>query len=68
MDISTDVLYDKETCRVIAIRYDEMWVLPNTMGLAQFRKGAEPVLCINDKGEMFFKPNALILKSEKEWG
>ena len=67
MDISTDVLYDKETCRVIAIRYDEMWVLPNTMGLAQFRKGAEPVLCINDKGEMFFKPNALILKSEKEW-
>ena len=67
MDISTDVLYDKETCRVIAIRYDEMWVLPNTMGLAQFRKGAEPVLCINDKGEMFFKPNALILKPEKEW-
>ena len=66
MDISTDVLYDKETCRVIAIRYDEMWVLPNTMGLAQFRKGAEPVLGMNDKGEMFFKPNALILKSEKE--
>ena len=67
MDILTDVLYDKETCRVIAIRYDEMWVLPNTMGLAQFRKGAEPVLCMNDKGEMFFKPNALILKPEKEW-
>ena len=67
MDISTDVLYDKETCRVIAIRYDEVWVLPNTMGLAQFRRGAEPVLCINDKGEVFFKPNALILKSEKEW-
>ena len=55
MDISTDVLYDKETCRVIAIRYDEMWVLPNTMGLAQFRKGAEPVLCMNDKGEIFFQ-------------
>ena len=67
MDISTDVLYDKETCRVIAIRYDEMWVLPNTMGLAQFRRGAEPVLCITDKGEVFFKPNALILKPEKEW-
>lgn len=67
MDISTDVLYDKETCRVIAIRYDEVWVLPNTMGLAQFRKGAEPVLCMNDKGEMFFNPNALILKPEKEW-
>ena len=66
MNISTDVLYDKETCRVIAIRYDEMWVLPNTISLAQFRKGAEPVLCINDKGEIFFKPNALILKSEKE--
>ena len=66
MDISTDVLYDKETCRVIAIRYDEMWVLPNTMGLAQFRKGAEPVLGMNDKGEMFFKPNALILNKCEE--
>ena len=61
-----DVLYDKETCRIIAIRYDEVWVLPNNMDIAQFRKGAEPVLGKNDKGEMFFKPNALILNNDKD--
>ena len=61
-----DVLYDKETCRIIAIRYDEVWVLPNNMDIAQFRKGAEPVLCKNDKGEMFFNPNALILNNKED--
>ena len=61
-----DVLYDKETCRIIAVRYDEVWVLPNTMDIAQFRKGAEPVLYMNDNGEMFLNPNALILNNKED--
>lgn len=63
MSKEIDVLYDKKTCRIVAIRYDELWVLPNTMDIAQFRKGAEPVLLHNDKGEILFKPNALILNN-----
>ena len=66
MSEEIDVLYDKKTCRIIAVRYDEVWVLPNTMGLAQFRKGAEPVFGMNDNGEMFFNPNALILNNDKD--
>ena len=61
--LQTDVVYDKETNRIVAIRYDDTWVLPNTLSVAQFRNGSEPVLIIKEEtGELFFKKNALILK------
>lgn len=66
MSISTDVIYDKETHRIIAVRYDEVWVLPKDMGLAQFRNGSEPVLFHNDKGELFYEPNVLILNNKED--
>lgn len=63
MNETINVVYDKETKRVIVVETDGMWVLPKCWDLATFKNGAEPVFA-NVNGDMYIKPNAIIATPE----
>lgn len=56
-----DVVYNKETNVVVAVRENDMWVLPVELEVKQFRKGAEPVFAMNDKKQILLNNNVMIL-------
>lgn len=61
--MNVDIVYDKQTGRVMVFKCGDNWVIPATMDLASFRNGAEPSL-IDINGDIYLKPNALIIKPE----
>ena len=62
--MEVDVIFSKENGKVLAIRQDGLWVLPKQLDVMSFRRGSEPVLTFNDYGEIFIKPNAMIINPE----
>ena len=58
----TDVIFDRETNKVLVMKIDDVWLLPTDLELAHF-EGAEPVFYSNEYGEMFIKDNAFILRN-----
>lgn len=59
--MNTVVLYDEVTKEVIAVGYDDTWVLPCGMGVRGYYGNDQPVF-VNVEGRMFLKENALITK------
>lgn len=57
----THVIYNKKTGQVLVLEMDGKWMIPHGYGLAEFRNGVQPALVEQSKGEVYFKPNALIV-------
>ena len=57
------VIYDEETKEVLAIGYDDTWVLPVGVGVRAYEGNDEPVLT-DIGGRMFLKDNAIITRIE----
>ena len=61
MGISTNVIYEENTGRVLVLQAGKEWVVPAGYELAQFRNGVEPVLVSDEKGAVYLKPNTFIV-------
>lgn len=57
----TNVIYDKMTGRVIVYEKNGEWVMPSYFELAHFENGYEPVFDETDDGEIYLRPNAMII-------
>lgn len=57
----TNVIYDKMTGRVIVYEKDGNWVLPSYLDLAHFENGCEPVFDETKDGDLYLRPNAVIV-------
>ena len=61
MGISTNVIYEENTGRVLVLQAGEEWVVPAGYELAQIKNGVEPVLVSDEKGAVYLKPNKFIV-------
>lgn len=57
----TNVIYDKMTGRVIVYEIDGTWVLPSYLELAHFKDGIEPVFDETEDGDLYLRPNAIVV-------
>lgn len=57
----TNVIYDRMTGRVIVYEKNGNWVLPSYLDLAHFENGFEPVLDETEDGDLYLRPNAIIV-------
>lgn len=56
-----NVIYNKKTGRVLIYQEGKDWVLPNGYDLAHFENGVEPVFTEDDQGNLYLKPNAMVI-------
>jgi hypothetical protein len=56
-----NVIYDKETGKVLIYQEGKEWVLPNGYDLAHFENGVEPVFTEDNQGNLYLKPNAMVI-------
>ncbi len=57
----TNVIYDKMTGRVIVYEKNGNWVLPSHLDLAHFENGVEPAFNETKDGDLYLRPNAVIV-------
>lgn len=57
----TNVIYDKMTGRVIVYEIDGTWVLPSYLELAHFEDGVEPVFNETEDGDLYSRPNTIVV-------
>ena len=60
--VITDVIYDIETHRVIILKMNDTQVLPSWLNIAHYEK-VEPALITDPNGDMYLKPNAIVLRN-----
>lgn len=58
----TNVIYDKMTGMVILYEIDGTWVLPSYLELAHFENGVEPVFDETEDGDLYLRPNTIIVE------
>lgn len=63
MDDYTNVIYDKETGKVLIFESNGQWIIPSSCDLAHFENGTEPVLVERGDGSLYLVPNAIILNN-----
>lgn len=56
-----NVIYNKKTGRVLIYQEGKDWVFPNGYDLAHFENGVEPVFTEDDQGNLYLKPNAMVI-------
>ena len=61
MSKSTNIIYNKETGRILLLQSGKEWILPTGYDVAQFENGVEPVLFRDENGHVYLKPNAIIV-------
>lgn len=61
-----NVIYDKQTCRVILTEENGYWTLPMYLDVAHYEEGSEPVLIESKDGGLYLRPNAVIVNDL--WG
>lgn len=61
MATGINVIYDKMTRRVIIYEENGKWVIPSHMDLAHYDSGSEPVFVESKDGDVYLKPNAVIV-------
>ena len=61
MSDAINVIYDKKTRRVLIYQEGKDWILPNSYDLAHFENGVKPVFTDDGHGNLYLKPNALIV-------
>ena len=61
MDDYINVVYDKKTGRVLVIQTNNEWVIPAGHELVQFKNGVSPVLISDSNGNLYLKPNTMII-------
>lgn len=57
----TNVVYDKETGRVILYESNGKWTIPEGCKLAHFENGVEPILEEDKDGRLYLVPNAILV-------
>lgn len=57
----TNVIYDRMTGRVIMYEKNGNWVLPSYLDLAHFENGFEPVFDETEDGNLYLRPNTMIV-------
>lgn len=57
----TNVIYDRMTGRVIVYEKNGNWVLPSYLDLAHFENGCEPVFDETEDGDLYLRPNTMIV-------
>lgn len=62
--MKTNVIYDKMTNRVILMNIGDDWIIPGYLDLATFDNGVEPVFIDDGNGNIYLKPNAIIVKGD----
>lgn len=63
MSSYTNVIYEKETGKVLVFETDGQWVIPSSCELAHFENDTEPVLVERDDGSVYLVPNAMIVNN-----
>lgn len=58
-----NVIYDKLTGRIVVYEYDGNWVLPSYLDLAHYENGAEPVIDETNDGDLYLRPNTVLIKN-----
>lgn len=58
-----NVVYDKMTGRVIIYECDGNWVMPSHLELAHYENGLEPVIDETDSGDLYLRPNTVLIKN-----
>ena len=61
MSNSTNIIYNKETGRILLLQSGKEWVLPTGYDVAQFKNGVEPVLINDENGNVYLKRNTIIV-------
>lgn len=60
-NLKTNVIYERDTGRVVLVNYNDVWVIPDCWGLAHFDNGIEPVMREDPDGYVYLKPNTVIV-------
>lgn len=66
MDEHVNVVYDKQTCRVLVVEVNGQWMIPATCSLAHFENGVEPALIERGDGSIYFDPNVIVWRGMPE--
>lgn len=61
MSDHSNVIFDKETGQVLIYECNGEWVIPEGFELAHFENGVEPVFTEDDQGNLYLKPNAMVI-------
>lgn len=56
-----NVVYDKESMRVLLYVVDHQWVMPSCWELAHYDEGSEPLFEEDEKGNLYLVPNTVIV-------
>ena len=59
----TNIVYDKETRRVIVAEVNGEWVIPSNMELVSFNDGIDPV-CKEVNGYLYLSTNAIVVSPD----
>lgn len=57
----TNVIFDKETGQVLICECNGEWVIPEGFEFAHFENGVEPVFTEDKRGNLYLKPNAMVI-------